>query len=48
MSVPVLDPAANVGLQLLDAVVMAAAEQVILDEREKPFDLVEPAGIGRG
>ncbi len=42
------DPAADVGLELLDAVVMAASEQVVLDESEKPFDVVEPAGVGGG
>ena len=45
MGVPVFDPAADVGFQLLDGVVMAALQQVFGDEGEEPLDLVEPAGI---
>ena len=45
MGVPVFDPAADVGFQLLDGVVVAALQEVFGDEREEPFDLVQPAGI---
>jgi len=45
VSVPVLHPAADVCLQLLDAVVMAAFQEVFGDEGEQPLHLVEPAGI---
>ncbi len=45
MGVPVFDPAADVGFQLLGRVVMAALQKVFGDVGEEPFDLVDPAGI---
>ncbi len=45
MGVPVFDPAADVGFQLLDRVVMAALQKVFGYVGEEPFDLVDPAGI---
>ena len=48
VGVPDLHPAADVGSQLLDAVVMAALEHVLGDEGEEPLDLVDPAGIRWG
>ena len=48
MGVPVLDPAADIGFQLLDGVVVAALQQILGSEGEEPFDLVDPAGVGGG
>jgi len=48
VGVPVFDPAADVGFQLVDGVVVAALQQVLGDVGEEPFDLVDPAGIRWG
>ena len=45
---PGLDPGADVGLEGLYGAVVAAADELIGDVGEPPFDLVDPAGIGRG
>ena len=47
MLVPVLDPGPDVGFQRLDGTVVAALQQIGGDVTEKPFDLIDPAGIGR-
>jgi hypothetical protein len=46
--VPGLYPGSDVGFEGLDAAVVAALEQVFGEVSEPAFDLVEPAGVGRG
>jgi hypothetical protein len=46
--VPVSDPGSDVGLQRLDGLVGTAADHLVGQEAEPAFDLVEPAGPGRG
>ena len=46
--VPGLHPGSDVGFEGLDAAVIAVVEQVLGEVGEPSFDLVEPAGVGRG
>src|SRR5271165_7008567 len=46
--VPVTDPVANVLLQGVDQATGAAAQFLVGQQAEPPFDLVEPGGVGRG
>ena len=46
--VPGVDPVPDVVLQCLDAVVGAAADQLVGEQAEPAFDLVEPGRAGRG
>ena len=46
--VPGLHPGSDIGFERLDASVVTALEQVLGEVGEPAFDLVEPAGVGRG
>jgi hypothetical protein len=46
--VPVGNPRADVGLQGLDTLVDSPAEQLVGQEPEPPFDLVDPRRTDRG
>ena len=46
--VPGLHPAPDVGFEGVDAAMVTALEQVFGEVGEPAFDLVEPAGVGRG
>lgn len=46
--VPALDPGADVGFEGLNAVVVAAREQVGGHGGQEPLDLVNPRRVGRG
>src|SRR5215207_5304092 len=48
IGVPALDPVADVGFEGLHAGMAAAADELVGDEAEPSFDLVYPAGAGRG
>src|SRR5664279_6104302 len=44
----ILGPGADVGFEGLDGSVAASADEFVGDEAEPAFDLVDPAGAGRG
>jgi hypothetical protein len=48
VGVPGIDPGADVAFEGVDAGVDAAAQELVGEQAEPAFDLVDPGGAGRG